>query len=465
MTNHGAIDAVIGAAIKAGRVAADEADVNDMVSGSLVDSLTVIIDGFDELSAVLLLDTLSDCHRPQPVSALIPDRLGRGTSAALFGTAGHAKLFDDTNLDVLAHLGVPVVAALLGSVRGDGLSGSDWIASVACGFELALRIGSVVMPTIYESGFHTTGVLGAIAAAGAVAYRHGDPIVMRNAVGIGASLGAGLRANFPSNTMALHAGNAAGVGATAADLAARGFTSAPESVFGDRGFVRAYGGEASLMAGQIVQAQSMGTLLKSTRMLFKEFRCGAPILTAVEAAMALRRRHGPERPELVECQVTAWHEKTLSDGPVLSPSMARVSLRYCVACIFLYGDLSSERFSETALHDADVQSLMAKIRISVVDDLPITGSFPCRIQAWWPGSSRWDVEEGHYPTGFIDRSTGVPWDLLRDKFLEVLDPIRPQDAGSAVELFELARRPSEVRDEGIFLDMVRHNVDLKLERS
>jgi 2-methylcitrate dehydratase PrpD len=83
----------------------------------------------------------------------------------------------------------------------------------------------------YRSGWHSTGTIGALGAAGAGARLLGlDVERTRHALGIAGSLAAGSRQNFGTMTKPLHAGVAAANGILAARLAASGFTADPEQL-------------------------------------------------------------------------------------------------------------------------------------------------------------------------------------------------------------------------------------------
>jgi 2-methylcitrate dehydratase PrpD len=80
----------------------------------------------------------------------------------------------------------------------------------------------------YRRGHHSSGTVGTFGAAAAAAKLlglTGDKLA--HALGIAASLAAGIRANFGTMTKPLHVGRASENGVTAAILASRGFTADP----------------------------------------------------------------------------------------------------------------------------------------------------------------------------------------------------------------------------------------------
>src|SRR5207247_11261766 len=67
-----------------------------------------------------------------------------------------------------------------------------------------------------------------------------------HALGIAASMSAGIRVNFGSMTKPLHAGRAAENGVVAVELASRGFTAGDDPLDGEWGFFQVHGRGADL---------------------------------------------------------------------------------------------------------------------------------------------------------------------------------------------------------------------------
>ena len=82
-------------------------------------------------------------------------------AAFINGGMSHARDYDDTHDAAVLHAGVSSVPAAIaaGQMRG-GLSGADLIAAVAVGLEITCRLGLAIKPSIIESGFIYTPLLG-----------------------------------------------------------------------------------------------------------------------------------------------------------------------------------------------------------------------------------------------------------------------------------------------------------------
>jgi 2-methylcitrate dehydratase PrpD len=173
-------------------------------------------------------------------------------AARVFGTAGHAHDWDDTQVSsdpahaygLLTHPSVPpLTAALVTAQTLGGVSGKDLMLAFQTGFEVECKISDWMLPDHYRRGHHssgTVGTFGACAAAAKLLGLKGDELAF--ALGIAASLAAGIRCNFGTMTKPLHVGRAAENGVTAALLAQRGFTADPAALDGRWGFMQVLGG-------------------------------------------------------------------------------------------------------------------------------------------------------------------------------------------------------------------------------
>src|SRR5690606_27481282 len=111
------------------------------------------------------------------------------------------------------------------------------------GGEVECRLG-LLSPGQYKRGWHITATCGVFgAAAGAARLLGMDGAQTAHALGIAASLSAGIVENLASGAKNAGIGNAARNGLLAALLAQKGCTAAPEAIEGRLGWVRAAGDE------------------------------------------------------------------------------------------------------------------------------------------------------------------------------------------------------------------------------
>ncbi|HSO19731.1 MAG TPA: MmgE/PrpD family protein, partial [Desulfosarcina sp.] len=181
-----------------------------------------------------------------------PARVAAAAAALVNGTAGHAMDWDDTQLSstpdrvygLLTHPTIPpLAAALAASEKKGGITGRDFVTAFVVGFEVECKIAEAINPAHYKNGFHSSGTIGTFGAAAAVGKLLGlNELQMRRTLGMAASMGAGIRANFGTMTKPLHVGRAAESGVTAALLAASGFTADPDGLDGPWGYFKVTGG-------------------------------------------------------------------------------------------------------------------------------------------------------------------------------------------------------------------------------
>lgn len=175
------------------------------------------------------------------------------TLAALVnGTAGHAMDWDDTQVSVnpdrvyglLTHPTIPPLTACLAvSEKLGRVSGKRFLTAFLAGFEVECKVAEAISPDHYKKGFHTSGTIGTFGAAMATAkLMELDETQLRYTIGLAASMGAGIRANFGTMTKSLHVGQATHNGVTAAMLSKDGFEANMDALDGPWGFFQVFGG-------------------------------------------------------------------------------------------------------------------------------------------------------------------------------------------------------------------------------
>src|SRR5690606_32888100 len=92
------------------------------------------------------------------------------TAALHNALSAHILELDDGSRFGMMHPGVPIVSALLAACHMYGFGETEFLKGMIVGYEAALVIAEQVQPDHKERGFHTTGTLGVVGAALAVAY-------------------------------------------------------------------------------------------------------------------------------------------------------------------------------------------------------------------------------------------------------------------------------------------------------
>jgi 2-methylcitrate dehydratase PrpD len=119
-----------------------------------------------------------------------------------------------------------------------GATGADVVTAFCAGVDTECILGRYAGPSHYTRGWHNTATLGAFGAAAACARLYGlDAATTAAALGIAGTQAAGLKSQFGTMCKPLHAGHAAATGLEAATLARRGFTSCPDILENEQGFM------------------------------------------------------------------------------------------------------------------------------------------------------------------------------------------------------------------------------------
>ena len=220
---------------------------------SILDGLGLALAGSVSTLAPLVTQYLAALGPCAGTSRIIGTALRTAPRFAAFanGIFIHADDFDDTQLaaasdrvyGLLTHPTVTVLPPALALCEAGARSGADLLVAYHVGVEVECKIAEAVWPRHYGDGFHTTGTVGTFGSAAACARLRGlDGARTACALGVAGAQAGGLRANFGSMTKPFHAGHAAEAGVVAADLAALGWTAAPDILEARYGWFQAAGG-------------------------------------------------------------------------------------------------------------------------------------------------------------------------------------------------------------------------------
>ena len=376
----------------------------------------------------------------------------------LNGTAAHAGHFDDRNPILFGHPSCTLVPVLVSTPPLKPLSGKDWLAAYACGFEVGIKLARVAMPSLYSLGFHATTVLGVVMATVVATRLSGFDVSKTSfAMGISASLAAGVRANFGSMTMALHAGHAVSQGMLAASLAARGFVSDPEAVSGRYGLLDCFTG------GQYdcTELNQLGQPFELSRsgIDFKFYPSGQPTICAVEAALYLRSTYQlvPEMIKEIHCFEGPTILKTLNKTrPLRTGKEGKINLPYCLAVALARGNLKESDFQDDVLHDPIITALRDRCQVHVVHDLPDNAAHPARVEITLT-DGRVISEQRVETSG--SSANPPPWDRLVEKFQEQSLPVLGSE--TAEQLVTQLADLENVKDVRSIIDLLYIKPDRK----
>ena len=308
---------------------------------------------------------------------LVGEHTSAATAALVHGTVAHCRDFDDTFLDSVVHPGSTVIAAALAVGEAKRRPDEEIATAILVGYEAAARIGAAAGRRFHARGFHATGVVGPLSAA-LVAARlyHLSAAATADALGLAASMASGLMAFVDDGAWSkwLHVGWSAHGGIVAAQLAAQGFRG-PRGVLDGRhnlfaAFIDAPAPGADALCGDLGRRWQGGAAH------FKYYPCAHVIQPYIDAAIALRERHGlePGMIERVTCAIAPWAVPIVCTprAPKLLPASdmdAIASLPYQVAVGLADGRVELDALGPACRARAEVLDLAARIEHAADESL------------------------------------------------------------------------------------------------
>lgn len=332
--------------------------------------------------------------------------LGPYDAALVNGTAAHGEDFDDTFEGGPIHAGAVIVPAVLAAAEHRGLSGEAVLRGVAVGTELMCRMSLVTPQAIHKACFHPTAVIGAPAAAAAVASALGlPPKLIAHAIGVAGSLASGIIEYLADGswTKRLHAGAAAQAGIRAALLAEAGFLGPATVIEGHHGFYRAFAPSKAPDFMPLLDGLGESWVLET--LAFKPYACGTMTQPFVDCAIALAKQ-GIKAEDIVslECEVgegtvhRLWEPLVQKQAPP-NAYAAKFSTPYCVAIGFMDGGAGLGQFTEERVAEASVRALAARVSyvINPTDEYP--RNFSGHIRATLKDGSVREMRQPHMRGG------------------------------------------------------------------
>jgi 2-methylcitrate dehydratase PrpD len=313
------------------------------------------------------------------------------------GVADHAMDFD---LTYMAGQSIAaVIPAVLPVAETTGATQAEALTAFIIAAEVAGRMYRAAPKAWRGTGWHSTGVVGATAAALAVARLMKIPAdKVPDVIGITASMASGITANFGTMTKPLHSGHAAANGVLAATLAARGFTashSALESATGYYAcFLHGFEWSAAPFAdlGKTFDLEQIGYSIKP-------YPSGGLGHTAIDAALELREIVKLDDIAHVDVAITKFAAQRYTDKYPQSAENAKFSGPYLAAYTFVHGAPMLAAFREGALHDEAVRAFASKVSLIIYQEYAdVLEDSPAKVTVTLKDGSK--VERAkYYPTG------------------------------------------------------------------
>jgi 2-methylcitrate dehydratase PrpD len=290
------------------------------------------------------------------------ERLDVLSAAFLNAAAANVLDFDDTHLPTVIHPAAPVVPAVLALAERQHVTGGQLLHALILGVEVECRVGNAVTPWHYSRGWHITstcGVIGAAAAAGKLLGLDLQQTIW--ALGLAANQACGLIESLGGMAKSVSVGNAPRNGIFAALLAQRGFTAAPRTLEGPRGFAHVMGERPDLAAID----GGLGTAWESARNTYKPYPCGIVLHPVIDALLELRAKHDLGAAEIERVTVRGnplLRQRTDRPRP-RSGREAQVSLQHTAGVCLLHGAAGLRQYTDACAAEPAVLAFGGKVGI------------------------------------------------------------------------------------------------------
>lgn len=317
---------------------------------------------------------------PAGIANIIGTRLRVSTGDAAFANAtlGHGLVREDMHTGAVSHLGVVIYPALLACAQRKQVSGSHFILSAACGYEIGAAIGKALVDADFVKFHRPTGTTGPIGAAVGGAMALGlDEDAMVSAIGLAANTAGGLN-EWPyvgGDEMFFHPGFAARSAVTAVELAELGALASESALDGRSGLF------AALNRGDRVA--TVNPLETGEWEILNVYYKPAPACnyaqTACQAALVLARQDGIRSADiesiLVRCSAAAvGYPGCNYAGPFERILQAKMSIHYCVAATLAQAKIAESNYH--LLDDAEVLRFVSATTLEPCDEF--TAAYPDR---------------------------------------------------------------------------------------
>ena len=357
-------------------------DVIDRAKQIILDFFGVALAGSSARGVRELVDT-AKCLGGKGGCKLIAygDRLGPTAAALVNGAMAHALDFDDTHDLAHLHSSVCVLPSALAAAELVNASGKEFITAFVLGSDLQCRLSLAVEDhTSSKYGWAYTTTTGVFGAAAAAAKMLGlDEEKTLNSLGIAYCEASGNAQPLIEGTLAkrIQPGFAAQKGLQAAMIAKRGITGPQKALEGERGFYRVY------FRGEYLPEKltdRLGQTFEVMNLSLKPYpscRCTHAI---IDALTEIKRDYSISAEEIdhIYLGLTRTCHRLIYEPPEhkyvpRNTIDAQFSAPYTAACAILYGKVSLEHFTNTAIASREVLDLARKVRAEVDEEAMMLG--------------------------------------------------------------------------------------------
>lgn len=358
-------------------------------------------------------------------------------AALINGASSHVVEQDDVHNGSVLHPAAVVFPAVVAAAQAEGKTGAEVLLASIAGYEAGIRIGEFMGRSHYRV-FHTTGTVGTLAAAAAVAKLYGlDAEGINQALGSAGTQAAGLWEFLrdAADSKQLHTAKAAADGLQSAWLARAGFTGAKQILEGAQGMAAGMSSDAN----PACLTDGLGTRWATAETSFKFFASCRHTHPAADALKAVMQREGIAADQVAGV-TTHVHQGAIDVlGPVVNPTtihQAKFSMGTVLGLVAVHGHAGLGEFEQHALQDPRVSAFRGKVEMELDDE--INAAYPRQ----WIGRVSVKTTDGRTLAARVDVPKGDPDNTLSRPELEAkaLQLGAFRHGASEAEMREIIRR-------------------------
>ncbi|OED42843.1 hypothetical protein AB833_05070 [Chromatiales bacterium (ex Bugula neritina AB1)] len=344
-------------------------EIVNIAKRCMIDVCGVTLAGATTESAKAFFDAATETYGAGCCNVVgTPHSLNAPGAAFANGACAHALDFDDNCYAGVVHGSAVVFPAVLAVAQQRGGTGAELLLGFLAGLEVEFAVAKALSNSIYDNGWWTTSVLGAIgSAAGAAKIAGLNRNATEHALAL-AAVGAGAtRAVRGTSAKHYYCGRAAESGVVAVMAAERGATG-PVNAFEDQ-----FGIPGVLNDGEF-NAKAIETLgmqfgISDPGIDVKKYPVCYASHAAVDATKEIMVTHGLKAEDVasVHCTVPPIVVSNLTYSTPRTTAEAQFSLEFAIATIIEYGDITLEHLEIDLIESESIQRLLTRIDVTVGD--------------------------------------------------------------------------------------------------
>ncbi|MFS0862012.1 MmgE/PrpD family protein [Fredinandcohnia sp. 179-A 10B2 NHS] len=349
------------------------------------------------------------------------------------GTMTFHMELDDVHRTSHTHPGVTVIPAALALCEEHGLSGKDLLLATVLGYDVEIRVGLAVSPSIYVDRTYlapgTLGIFGATAATAKLLNFNVEKTA--GALGTASYIGPlapfeSFRLGAPAKDTIMGWANYSGIYATL--LSDVGFDGPESAMEGDFGYYKTVANKFD--GDRIYNGLSDGFEIMNTGI--KPYACCRQHHTAIDAVLELREKHNlvPEDIEKITHRTFVVGARGTEKCPTSIPA-AKYSAPYTIAVALTYGRAWRDEYSQEQIKNLRLIELASKVEVLADQELDAL------YDEKWPSiieitTKKKDVLVARYDLPKGEPENPVSDEELKEKFMSLTTDLFSSDHAESI---------------------------------